>query len=51
MQFLEGGGGGGGGGGGICPKCPILDPPLYIIRHDMDLCFDDLNKRKNGCGI
>ena len=19
---------GGGGGGGICPKCPILDPPL-----------------------
>ena len=23
MQFLEGG-----GGGGICPKCPILDPPL-----------------------
>ena len=19
----------GGGGGGICPKCPILDPPLF----------------------
>ena len=34
MQFLEGGGGG--GGGGICPKCPILDPPLifkYIYRY------------------
>ena len=27
-------GGGGGGGGGICPKCPILDPPLDIaIMH------------------
>ena len=23
MQFLE-------RGGGICPKCPILDPPLWI---------------------
>ena len=22
---------GGGGGGGICPKCPILDPPLVSI--------------------
>ena len=25
MQFLEG------GGGGICPKCPILDPPLTRV--------------------
>ena len=32
MQFIEGGGG---GGGGICPKCPILDPPLlpYKVSH------------------
>ena len=28
-NFLKGGGG---GGGGICPKCPILDPPLVNVH-------------------
>ena len=47
MQFLEGGGGG--GGGGICPKCPILDPPLLCI-YDYDYtskcceCFETLGE-------
>ena len=26
------------GGGGICPKCPILDPPLYSsLQYDLQL--------------
>ena len=38
MQFL-GGGGGGGGGGGICPKCPILDPPLDYKNYTASPCY------------
>ena len=33
LPLRERGEGGGGGGGGICPKCPILDPPLASGVH------------------
>ena len=43
---IIGGGGGGGGGGGICPKCPILDPPLISL-----LCSRYHNENAQSLGI
>ena len=32
-----------GGGGDVCPKCPMLDPPLHVMLYNMSkgYCMGD----------